>query len=242
MIRIAICDDSPEFLQQTKQMLAQWTGSVAGNISVELFEDADSLLLTHSKNPFDIIFLDIVMPLLNGIEAAQELRLQDKSAKIVFLTSSPEFAVESYTVKASNYLLKPVQPVKLFACLDELAAEIQNTTKAIVIKGVDAIHRIALSDIEYVEAQLKRVVFFLKGNRTVEAPDPFYTYEAVLPQAEGFFKCHRSYIVNIHHIENFSHSQVVMRSGMGIPISRSCQKTFEDAYFSVVFGKVGDTL
>ena len=78
------------------------------------------------QKPFDIILLDVVMPLLNGIEAANELREKDKNVKIVFLTSSPEFAVASYTVKASNYLLKPVEPAKLFACLDELIIEIHS--------------------------------------------------------------------------------------------------------------------
>ena len=242
MIRIGICDDCTAFLNQTKFMLDHWDAPVACGIITELFEDGDALLSAHTQKPFDIILLDIVMPLLNGIETARELREKDKTVKIVFLTSSAEFAVDSYTVKASNYLLKPINPDSLFACLDELLSEIQNTAKYRIVRGVDATHRIALSDIEYVEAQLKHVAFFLKGNRVVESPEPFYTYENTLMLDDGFFKCHRSYIVNIHHIDNYSHSEIVMGSGRRIPISRSCQKNFETAYFRVVFGKVGDAL
>lgn len=242
MIRIAICDDSPAFLQQTKFMITHWDSPAARSITTELFEDGDALLSAHAAAPFDIILLDIVMPLLNGIETARELREKDKSVKIVFLTSSTEYAVDSYTVKASNYLLKPVNPDSLFACLEELISDMHGIAKSIVVKGIDATHRILLSDIEHVEAQLKHVVFFLKGNRTVESAEPFYTYENALVLDDGFFKCHRSYIVNIHHIDNYSHSEIFMQSGRHIPISRSCQKNFEASYFRVIFGKAGDEL
>ena len=104
MIRIAICDDSSAFLHQTKFMIDHWD-NYPQNITTELFEDGDTLILAHSKRPFDIILLDVVMPLLNGIDAAKELRRKDKTVKIVFLTSSAEFAVDSYTVKASNFFV-----------------------------------------------------------------------------------------------------------------------------------------
>lgn len=239
MIRIAVCDDSPAFLQQTKFMISHWDSPAAQDITIELFEDGDTLLLAHAKAPFDIILLDIVMPLLNGIEAARELREKDTTVKIVFLTCSAEFAIDSYSVKASNYLLKPVNPDNLFACLEDLADELQRIPKYTIVKSLEATIRIALQDIEYVEAQGKHVVFFLKGNRTVESHDPFYTFENALTLEDGFYKCHRSYLVNIHHIDNYTHSEIVMRSGRRIPIARSCQKNFEFSYFQVVFGKVG---
>lgn len=242
MIRIAICDDSPAFLQQTKFLIEHWDAPAARNITAELFEDGDALLLAHAKNPFDIILLDIVMPLLNGIDAAKELREKDKSVRIVFLTSSPEFAVDSYSVKASNYLLKPVNPDSLFSCLDELICDVKSAEKYIVIKGMDATHRIPLSDIEHVEAQRKHVAFVLRNCRIIETIEPFYTYENTLAPDDGFFKCHRSYIVNIHHINSYSHAEIVMSSGCHIPISRSCQKDFEASYFRVVFGKVGEDI
>lgn len=242
MIRIAICDDSPAFLQQMKFMIEHWDASVARSIVTELFDNGDALLSAHTRKPFDIILLDIIMPLLNGINTARELREQDKTVKIVFITASSEFAVESYTVKASNYLLKPVSPDNLFACLNELISEIRSITKCMLVRGLDATHRIPLADIEYVEAQMKHVVFFLRDNRTLESPEPFYFYEQALMLEDGFFKCHRSYIVNIHRIDNYSHSKIVMRSGDNIPIARSCQKSFETSYFQAVFGKAGDEL
>ncbi|MBQ4559618.1 MAG: response regulator transcription factor [Tyzzerella sp.] len=241
MIRIGLCDDSTAFLNQTKFLIEHWDNHPQNTV-VTLFEDGDSLILAHSQNPFDIILLDVVMPLLNGIEVARELRENDKNVKIVFLTSSPEFAVDSYSVKANNYLLKPIEPAKLFACLEELISEIMSVSKCLTIKGLDAIHRIPLSNIEYIESQSKHIVFHTIDNKVVESIEPLYTYGDTLLLEDGFFKCHRSYIVNIHHINCYSHSEVIMRSNDRIPIARSHQKTFEDMYFRVIFQKAGDDI
>lgn len=241
MISIGICDDSSAFLRQTRCMIESWDNRPQG-IVIRTFNNGDALILEHSKKPFDIILLDVVMPMLNGIDTAKELRQKDKNVKIVFLTSSAEFAVESYTVKASNYLLKPIEPAKLFVCLGELFSEIKSIAKCLTVKGLDATYRIPLCNIEYIESQSKHIVFYTTDNKTVKSLDPLYAYENTLLIDDGFLKCHRSYIVNIHHIDSYSHSEAVMRSGCRIPISRSHQKTFEDLYFRVIFEKAGDEI
>lgn len=238
-MRIAICDDQPEFLTQAKQALAAWPDRPAVTM-VETFEDGDALIHAHTNAPFDIILLDVVMPLLNGIETARELRQQDKTVKIVFLTSSTEFAVDSYTVKASNYLLKPLEREKLFACLNELIEDIQSFSRSITVKCIHSLQRIELKNIEYVEAQNNHVLIVLSDGRSVTSVEPLYAFESQLHLADGFFKCSRSYIVNIHRINTYTLKEITMRSGCRISISRSCQKDFEAAYFSLLFGKAGD--
>ena len=238
MIRIGICDDSYAFLQQTKFMIEHWDNRPQ-NISVEVFEDADALIHMHTKYPFDIILLDVVMPLLNGIEAARELREKDKFVKIVFLTSSSEYAVDSYTVKASNYLLKPVEPAKLFACLDELISNSESNSKSITIKGIDSTHRIKLSDIEFVESQGKYILFYISNVTPIKSPEPLYAFENKLTIGDGFFKCHRSFIVNIHKIRSYSSKEITVYSGYKVPISRNSHKDFESAYFTAIFEKAG---
>ncbi|MBE6587392.1 MAG: response regulator transcription factor [Ruminococcaceae bacterium] len=239
MIRIAVCDDSSAFLVQTKLLIDHWDKRPP-NVTVELFTDGDALINAHTEKPFDIILLDIVMPLLNGIEAARELRERDKGVKIVFLSSSSEYGVESYSVKASNYLLKPLEPESFFACIGELAGELCDTDRFVTVRGADGTHRVPLSDIEYVESQGKHIVFYLAKDRKIESSEPLYAYEDTLLLEDGFYKCHRSYIVNIHRIDSYSHDSIIMRSKKHVPISRSCQKSFESTYFSVIFGKAGD--
>lgn len=239
MLRIAVCDDMPDFLDQIQQCILRWPDG-PDRVSVNTFTDADTLITSHSRTPFDIILLDVVMPLLSGIDAAKEIRQQDKSVKIVFLTSSPEFAVDSYRVKASNYLLKPLDAKKLYRCLEELSEDILQNAKRILVKGRYGFHRIALQDIEFVESDNKYIHFFLVNKTTLTSSDPLYAYEHKLLLADGFFKCNRSYIVNLYRIDSFSTKEIRMRSGYRIPISRSFQKEFETAYFTTLFGKAGD--
>lgn len=239
MFRIGICDDMPQFSEQLRELIGRWENRPEG-LSVQTFSDADALIGAHSAAPFDIIFLDVVMPLLGGIEAAGEIRQQDKSVRIVFLTGSAEFAIDSYRVKASNYLLKPPDPKQLYCCLDELSEEILRNAKAIPIRSRHGVHRVELSRIEYVEASNKDVIFSLSDGRTIVSPDPLYFFESKLLLGDGFFRCNRSYIVNIHRIDTYTPKEIRMRSGCRVPISRSCQKEFESAYFSVLFGKAGD--
>lgn len=108
MLKIAICDDSPLFLEQTRSAVLKWSDENQISTKLYIYENGDELIATNMAEPFHIILLDILMPLLNGMDTARELRQYDKTVKIIFLTSSPEFALESYDVKAYSYLLKPV--------------------------------------------------------------------------------------------------------------------------------------
>ena len=239
MIRIAICDDNAAFLQQTKFMLDHWDGCDA-TIETELFTDGDSLLRAHERQNFHIILLDVVMPLLGGIDLAREIRERDGSARLVFLTSSPEYAVESYSVKASDYILKPVVPERLFACLEGLIGELGDISRFISVRGLDAIHRLALSKIEFIEAQGRHTLFRMSDGSSLLSAEALNAYEARLADEESFFKCHRSYLVNIFNISRWTPREIVMRSGAKLPLSRSCHREFEEAYFSVLFRKAGD--
>lgn len=239
MIRVAICDDTLGFPEQIQESILHWDQRPTDMV-IELFSDADALISAHASNPFHIIFLDVVMPLLNGIDAAAEIRQQDRVTKIVFLTSSPEFAVDSYSVKASNYLLKPLDHKKLHHCLQELTEDIQKNAASIPVRSRHAVHRVALHTIEYVEANNKEVIFYLADGQTIVSPEPLYVYEHQLMLSDGFFKCSRSYIVNIHLISTYTPKEIKMQSGCRIPISRNCRSEFESAYFSILFGKAGE--
>lgn len=239
MLRIAICDDMENFLQKAAQCIEKWPGRPAG-MSLQTFSDADALITAHSRSPFDIILMDVVMPLLGGIDAAKEIRQQDKNVKIIFLTASPEFAVDSYAVKASQYLLKPLEPEKLYRCLDELAEEIRQSAKRILIRDRHAVYRVALQDIEFIEADNKCIHFSLADGTILTSTEPLYQYESKLLLSDGFFKCSRSYVVNLYRINSFTPKEIRMQSGYRIPISRSFQKEFETAYFAALFGKVGE--
>ena len=239
MLRIAICDDDAVFVKKAAEMLNNWVEKPE-NAVFETFENGDELISAHKASPFDIILLDVVMPMINGIETAREIRSEDKNTKIVFLTSSPEFAVESYTVKANNYLLKPVSEKALFDCLDEFADEIIKKSRSITVKSIYTVHKILVDEIVYIEAQNKHIVLVLTDGTIITTTEPLNTLVSKLSEEYGFFRCHRSYIVNMKNIIAYTNKEITVRSGSRIPVSRSCHKEFEVAYFKTIFESAGD--
>lgn len=237
-MRIAICDDDVLFLNKTMEFIQNWNHKPV-DLVIQDFSDGDSLLNVHKKDPFDLIFMDIVMPMLNGIETCKEIRMFDQNVKIVFLTTSKEYAIESYRVKAFNYLLKPIDGNELYKVLDEFLVEYEKNSKMITIKSLYATLRIKLMDIEYVESDNKHVLIYCIDNRVIKSTTPLYTIEKDLLKEYYFFKSHRSYIINLYYVDSFTNKDIKMHNDMIIPISRNLKKEFEETYFSVMF-KEGD--
>lgn len=239
MIKMAICDDDIQFLNQSKKLISSWKNT---NLSMQIstFQDGDTLIQAHSISPFDIIFLDVIMPLFNGIDVAKEIRNFDSQVKIVFLTTSQDYAIQSYSVKAYNYLLKPIDKELLYSCLNDLYTELSNKPHNILIKEGHVTHIVDISKISYVESLNKNVILHLTNGNTLQSTEPLYNFEQYLALEEGFFKCNRSFIVNIYQISSYTAKEITMISGTRIPISRKRQQEFVDAYFKTFFAKVGD--
>lgn len=233
-MRIAVCDDNAVFLQNAVQLIERWGAERCVPIEVCPFENGDALIAANASARFDVIFLDILMPMLSGMDTARELRQHDSAVRILFLTASPEFALESYEVKAQGYLLKPVAYEKLRAALDECAAVMTTQPKHLIVHTPYGYQRVYYHTIDYIEAQNKRVCFHLESGEVVASVEPLYTFEKALTVDEGFFKCHRSYIVYMPHVENFNAVQITTKAG-DVPIARGFAKPFKDAYFALMF-------
>jgi len=235
MLRIAVCDDNLKYLDEVKALIKKWSDVRNKTVEISVFDNGDSLIERQANYPSDIIFLDIMMPLLSGMDTAKEIRTTDKDVKIVFLTSSPEFAIESYDVKASGYLLKPAKQEKIYKMLDECSDILMNEPESTIIKTSFGYHKIFFNKIEYIEAQNRKVVFLLKDGTAVEALDTFSNYAEIFTPEKGFFKCHRSYIVSIADVDTFNSTEITTKSGIRIPIARGLGKDFKETYFTYMF-------
>ena len=119
-MNIAVCDDQLEELKAVESLLRMWQGQQHAAVRLHLFHNARELLEAARKKRFTLYLLDVMMPGTSGMAAAREIRTFDSAADIVFLTSSPGFAYESYGVQALEYLLKPITAKKLFPLLSRL--------------------------------------------------------------------------------------------------------------------------
>ena len=236
-LKIAVCDDDIFFLGQAEHAVKRWAEEQDLTVELQLFDNGDSLLTASRTEQFDVLLLDIMMPLFNGMELAHVIRKTNTAVKIIFLTSSPEFAVESYDVKASGYLLKPLRYEKLCSVLDDCKAPQDEESPHIIAKTPQGYHKIYLSEIECLEAQNKKAIFHLCSGKVQDALGTFSNYAKPLTIENGFFKCHRSYIVSIPQVDHFNTAQIRTRSGMQVPIARGYGKEFKEVYFAYMFQK-----
>ena len=233
-MNIAICDDEILFTRELSSLLTHWAEKNDFSLTLYPYSNGDDLLTALRTIPVDLIFLDIIMPLLNGIDTAREIRSMGLTVPVIFLTSSREFALDSYDVKAFHYLLKPVNTLKLFSVMDDFFKTYHVPAETFVAHTADGFCSITLNDVDYLEAQNKQVLVCLSNGTTLKIRELFVKCEGVFTPEKGFFKCHRSYIVNLSHIKQFTRTMVT--TGISsVPISRNNYSAFKDAYFSYMF-------
>lgn len=235
MIRIAVCDNEREALETASEMVQDWADENGVEIELYQFDNGDELLSQCIACRMDIVILDIIMPMLNGMETAKELRKHDSSVTIIFLTSSPEFALESYDVKARGYLLKPVKDEKMKNLLDEVSQMFLEEPKHLILKTEFGYQKLYYRDIECIEAQNKTIFFLMRNGKQIKTSETLHSFESKLDDGEGFFKCHRSYIVNIQNVDTYNVSEITTKSGKRVPIARGYGKAFQEAYFNFMF-------
>lgn len=234
-MKIAICDDVKEFVDALCPLLEQWAERNSINLTLYCFTNGDDLIAAHRNKCMDLIILDVIMPLLNGMDTARELRNENQTVPIIFLTSSREFAVDSYEVKAFHYLIKPVDELKLFRTLDDLLKTISLPQSHFTAQTDRGFCKIVVDDVDYLEAQNKEVVVHLSDGRTIVIRELFTKCEEIFSLENGFFRCHRSYIVNLNHIEQFTKSEITTGMNLVIPISRNRYIAFKETYFNYMF-------
>ena len=234
-MKIAICDDEMHFMDALCPLLEQWAKECGIKLTLYRFTNGDDLIAAHQSECMDLIFLDIIMPLLSGLDVARELRNMNQNVPIVFLTSSKEFAVDSYEVKALNYLIKPVDQTKLFLTLDDFLKTFSLPKAFFTAKTADGFCRIVIADVDYLEAQNKQVLVHFTNGRTIAIRELFSKCAEVFSPENGFCCCHRSYIVNLSNVERFSKTEVTTSHNAVIPISRNNYAAFKETYFNHMF-------
>lgn len=234
-MKIAICDDEIDFIDAVCPLIEQWAKEREVKLTLYRFTNGDDLINAQQRECMDLIILDVIMPLLSGIDTARELRNTNHTVPIVFLSSSREFAVDSYEVKALNYLIKPVEPANLFLMLDDFLKTLKQPKPFFTAKTADGFQRIIIADVDYLEAQNKHVLVHLSNDSTIAIRELFSKCMEYFSPEKGFCRCHRSYIVNLNNIEQFSKTEVTTIRNAAIPISRKNYTAFKEAYFNYMF-------
>lgn len=241
MLKIAICDDQIQELNRIDLLLNEYL--VAENLTAEIkkYFHPDELLSVIESESFHIYILDIVMPMVSGLELGNEIRRFDRESQIIYATTESEFALNAYAVNPLNYLIKPIDKMKLWDTLSLATSKIDLTEDhSFTVKTHDSLRVINLSDILCCEYRSHVVVFTLKNNeeiisRTIR--ENFTDYIAPILNNRHFLKCHTSFIVNMRMVERFSKESFTLRGGKTVPIAKGQYTTVRDAFMDYSMNK-----
>lgn len=238
MIHIAICDDSKQERQILAALFKRYQELHATPLQIHIFQNGFSLLdaIDQGKR-FDITILDILMPGENGIEIAKNIRASGADTEIIFLTSSPEYAVDSYEVKAQNYLLKPVTEEKFFASIDSILAELdeKDTASFIIYTTEKQYSRIRVSSLVYGEVTHRTITLHLADQTMISAVMTFTEFQDILKAYPGFIYPHRSYAVNMNYIQYVTKSDIILTDGQKIPLSRNNYMKISEQFLNFAY-------
>lgn len=228
-MRIAICDDQAECRHQAEQAIRHCLKGTA--LLIDTFKDGLSFLRISKKSSYDLVFLDVEMPEMDGITLAKRLRSLNNDVPIIFLTSHIEFALEGYEVNALRYLTKPINITKLHEVLSYILRQMQEQ-RTIWVKSDLCEKKILVQDILYMEAQNQNVLISTASD-TYSVRYNLSDYETEL-EAFNFFRIHRGYLVALGHIKSIGQSQVLMDNGISLPVSRTKEKALKEALLQYI--------
>ena len=235
VIQVAVCDDAINEQSTIVQLINQYRASRNLNCEIAAFPNGFELISTVEKGKtFDIYCLDIIMPGFTGIDAAKEIRTHDKNALILFLTSSSEFALESYSVKATNYILKPVTKEKLFAAFDEILEhmKVQDTEASVIVKSNEGIRRILIDNLVFVEVIGRNVLYHLRSGNVVECTESFSSACSKLLRYECFIRPHRSFLVNMQYADTIDNHRITLQTRSFVPIAQGKAREVKEQYLA----------
>lgn len=228
-MRIAVCDDEPQYRQQAVQAIHECTRSL--DILTDVFENGNDFLQSFRKNPYDLVFLDIEMPEIDGISLARKLRELSRDVPIVFLTSHIEYALEGYEVNALRYLTKPIQSEKLHELLGYVMERMQEQ-RTLWLKTDMGEERVLVKDILYLEAQNQNILIrTAKWDYLVRYN--LGEYEKELSE-DGFFRIHRGYLVSLRHVKSLGKHELTLSNSTVLPVSRTKEKSLKEALFQYI--------
>lgn len=225
MFCIAICDDEEYFRIREKQLILNYMANKTYRCKIDMFNSGKEILnLKKAVSQYDIIFLDVNMEEIDGIETAKEIRKMTNDVYIVFVTAFINYALEGYKVDAVRYLLKDDECLEkaINECLDTILQKMDYEEHKMVFEFQEGKKGIYLEDIIYIESNLHKLIFHMAGKDAVK-----YTMYAKLDdiseslQGTGFCRIHKSYLVNFKYVESVERYKAELLDGQSLSISKA---------------------
>lgn len=224
MYRISVCDDNNGELEKICSIINDYADENSINAKVKTFSSGSELLEYEDGGRYsDIYILDIIMPDMNGIQLGKAIRQKNSEAFIIFLTTSKDYALESYSVKAFSYLIKPAEKENVTAELADCFSRIGKPPERFVLKCSTGTVSVSADDIVYIEYYNHRMIYRIAGGKTLESVYFRGTFDSVITdyiKNGSFIKSSASYLVNMKHIKTVNNIGFIMSDGTVLTVTR----------------------
>ncbi|NMM94772.1 LytR/AlgR family response regulator transcription factor [Bifidobacterium oedipodis] len=225
MFRVAVVEDEDDAADKLIACLRRYSDVHEGiAFDIVAFEDPVGFLKTLTPDEWDIVFMDIEMPNMDGMEGAHRFREIDRDAVLIFVTNMAQFAMQGYEVDALSYILKPFSEADVERKITRAIQLRNRDAESILITQRGNIQRLPLRDIMYVEVRGRNLVYHT-ASCTYTAAGSMKSVEASLGE-RGFARCANSYVVNHRHIASVAGASVILSNDVELPIGRSFRMDF----------------
>ena len=230
MYNVAICDDTEEERLQAAEYAGRFFDREGIEVHIDTYAAGRELL--ESGRKYDLYLLDVLMPGMSGIDAAQALAEDKDHPVVVFITSSLESAVEGYRVEAAGFILKPVEEESFWSTMERVVRRRLGVKKAVLSLVHNRVNvELPLERLAWFENRLHRVFVKLTDGEVLSVNQKLSELQLALEPHSQFLRCHQSYLVNLDYVDKLEDSCFYMRDGQMIPISRNFYKQSKNAYY-----------
>lgn len=235
-LHIAIVDDESIQIGSMKALINQAANELGVSVRLNHFPSGEAFLFElEDLMPLDIVFLDIEMEQVDGLDVAKKIRETDKEMTIVFATAFAEYAVQGYEVQAMDYLLKPIKVDKIKQVIQRHLTKQPVIKKSITVESEGELVKLFLEEILYVEV-IKRECEIHLTNQVVTVTRSLKELTDQL--SDQFIQTHRSYLVNVAHINRLLKTDVELSNGQIVPVSRRMAKDVQETFIAYNKGSV----
>ena len=242
MLKIAICDDVSDELRHIAALTNEYLAGRNISADIRAFSHPDTLMTACGAETFHIYLLDMVMPMISGLELGRSIRRVSTDAQIIYITTEPGFALDAYSVNPLHYLLKPVDKEALFAALELAAEKVGFGEETVVtVKTRDGLRTLSADVVVCCEYVRHTVIYTLVSGEqvaTTTISGSFAEHAAPLLRDRRFIQPHAAFIVNMSCVERLSKEGFTMKGGAFVPVSGKQFSAVRNAYMSYRLGEV----
>ena len=236
-MKAAIVDDMVTECALLCSLLKEYEASEHLPIQVTEFHSGKELLFTYTPGSYDVVFMDIFLNDENGVDCARKLRQLDENLNLIFLTTSPDFGVKSYDVRAADYILKPATLQKLTRALGYCKIAAQQGGPTITVTTKNQQLNIAIGHILYADYQNRCTCIHLK-DCLVPVSGSFSELCALLSAYAQFLPCFKGILVNLKEVQELGSDYLTLKNGERLPVSRRLQHQVQQQRLSLAAGSL----